>query len=407
MGTASMRAGASAGSNGASTCSTGGDDVTLCAEYKPLGAKTKKASSSPTAQAAPTGAVAAGTVGWCKNVSGSFLYTRSEGCLRGLVVLTATRDGAPIGNATMKIIQEIDLDPKSTQFTTWTEISLVSMTGISSTSLTSFLEDCFPTTGCAESTGPWVGSTTWTTGDTHVATRTNTYTWNKVAGGEQVLNLEWNTNWSTPQAVVQAVPKWSHSGFNIRCDNKVGGNTGCIFPKYTPTLQLNTKKYPAAAAYYWVLMQKLASHPGSEEADKPLHRLADDTRAKENRDKMCMLAVAEWNPHPDADGTSCDEYPFAKSRESGGMTLTSGKFCVQMYADKQTDGTWMLELDNNYSYPSWSEICGRAAGPTRQNTDAGGDLGRFTSEIRLLDDDPYFVQTGFEYCDINTVCNMS
>jgi hypothetical protein len=108
----------------------------------------------------------------------------------------------------------------------------------------------------------------------------------------------------------------------------VGGNTGCVFPNYTPTLQKNTKKYPAAAAYYWVRMEKLASHPGSEQHNKPLHRLADDTKAKENRDKVCMLAVAEWNPHPNADGTSCDEYPFTKSRESGGMTLSSGKSCA-------------------------------------------------------------------------------
>ncbi|HWU09588.1 MAG TPA: hypothetical protein VN520_24965 [Streptomyces sp.] len=37
----------------------------------------------------------------------------------------------------------------------------------------------------------------------------------------------------------------------------------------------------------------------------------------------------------------------------------------------------------------------------------GGGLGRFTSEIRLLDNDAYFVQTGFEYCDIKSVCNIT
>ncbi|MFD7996473.1 hypothetical protein ACFV3Q_33225 [Streptomyces mexicanus] len=392
---------------GAPSCSTGGDGVTLCATYKPLNEKnTKGAKPSGAAEPSLAAAAAAGPVGWCQNVNGAALQTRTEGCLRGLLVLTATRDGAPVGNATMKVIQEIDLDPKSNQFTTWTEVSLVNMTGISSTMLTSFDEDCWTTTACTENTGPWTGSTTWTTGDAHVATRTNTYTWNKVSGGEDLLDFTWSTNWSTPNAVVQAVPKWSNNGFDVRCDNKVGGNTGCVFSKYTPTLQLNTRKYPAAAAYYWVLMEKLASHPGSEEHDKPLHRLADEAKAKDNRDKMCMLAVAEWNPNPNADGTSCDEYPFAKSRESGGMTLTSGKYCVQMYAHKQADGTWMLELDNNYPYPTWNEICGRAAVPAKQNTDAGGDLGRFTSEIRLLDNDAYFVQTGFESCRIDSVCNF-
>ncbi|WP_309140286.1 hypothetical protein [Streptomyces sp. PKU-EA00015] len=391
-------------------CSTGKDKVKLCTEYKAQSNKSnqnhKKTASAQTTQRA-TVAAASGPVGWCKNVNGAAMYTRTEGCLRGLFVLSATRDGAPIGSATMNIIQEIDLNPKSGEFTTWTEISLVSMTGISSTTLTSFMENCWPTTGCAETVGPWTGSTTWTTGDTHVATRTNTYKWSKIVGGAQILNLDWDTSWSTPQATMPANQTWSHQAFDIRCDNKVGANTGCVFPKFTPTLTMNTRKYPAAAAYYWVLMEKLASHPGSEQYNKPLHRLADDTKAKENRDKMCMLAVAEWNPHPNADGTSCDEYPFAKSRESGGMTLTSGKYCVQMYADKQSDGTWMLELDNNYPYPTWNEVCGRAAVPTKQNTDAGGDLGRFTSEIRILDNDPYYVQTGFEYCDIKSICNIS
>lgn len=64
------------------------------------------------------------------------------------------------------------------------------------------------------------------------------------------------------------------------------------------------------------------------------------------------------------------------------MKLASGKYCAQFYAHKQSDGSWMLELDNNYPYPTWNEICGRAAVPVTQNTNAGGDLGRFTSEIQ-------------------------
>ncbi|MBQ0889790.1 hypothetical protein KBZ94_33515 [Streptomyces sp. RM72] len=385
------------------TCATGRDGIRWCGSYVPLDEEKAKTPNLLKSAAA----AAAGPVGWCSNVNGAAMQTRTQGCLRGLLPLTATRDGAPVGNATMKVVQEINLNPKSNVFTTWTELSLVNMTGLTSTTLTSFAEDCWPTGDCTESLGSWIGSTTWTPGDTHVATRTNTYTWKKTTGGESKLDFTWDTMWSTPSAGVQAVPKWSNRAFDVRCDNKVGGNTGCVFPNYTPTLQMNTKKYPAAAAYYWVLMEKLASHPGSEQHNKPLHRLADDTKAKENRDKMCMLAVAEWNPHPNADGTSCDEYPFAKSRESGGMTLASGKSCAQFYADKQSDGSWMLELDNNYPYPTWNEICGRAAVPVKQNTDAGGDLGRFTSEIRLLDNDAYFVQTGFEYCDIKSVCNIS
>ncbi|KAF5991730.1 Tat pathway signal protein [Streptomyces sp. WAC00263] len=406
--TSSLMSSSLSGSLGKKSCSTGNDGVTMCATYKPLiEANTKSAKKSGAAKSALATAAAAGPVSWCQNVNGAALQTRTEGCLRGLLVLSATDRGVPVGGATMKVIQEISLDPKSNQFTTWTEVSLVNMTDINSTTLTSFDEECWTTTACTENSGTWSGSTTWTKGDPHVATRTNTYSWNKVGGGEDLLNFTWATGWSTPGAIVEAVPKWSNNAFDVRCDNKVGGNTGCVFPKYTPTLQLNKKKYPATSAYYWVLMEKLASHPGSEKYNKPLHRLADDTTAKDNQNKMCLTAVAEWNPNPNAGGTSCDEYPFARSRESGGMTLSSGKYCVQLYTHEQTDGSWMLELDNNYPIPTWNEICGRAAVPTLQNTNAGGDLGRFTSEIRLLDNDPYYVQTGFEGCDIKSVCNIS
>ncbi|MGP4009901.1 golvesin C-terminal-like domain-containing protein [Streptomyces sp. 4N124] len=393
---------------GPTNCATGNDGTELCATYLSLD-EVDTATTDPTAlrQSRTLAAAAAGPVGWCKDASGtSYQYTRIEGCLKGAIALQATRDGAPIGSATMKVVQEIKLDTKSQQFTTWTELSLISMTGISSTSLASMTEDCWPTTACTESTGSWIGSLTWTTGDTHTATRTNTHSWNKVAGGESKLDLDWTTTWTTPNAVIPANQKWAADSFDIRCDNKVGGNTGCVFYKATPTLPLNKHKYPAAAAYYWVLMEMLNSHPGSEEHKSPLHRLADDATAKDNRDKMCELAVAEWKPNPKAIGTSCDEYPFAKSRESGGMKLTSGKFCAQMYAVQNSDGTYTLKLDENYDYPTWHELCGRAAITAPQNTAAGGDLGRFTSEVRLLDNDAYYVQTGLEGCDIDSVCDL-
>ncbi|WP_331740900.1 hypothetical protein [Streptomyces sp. NBC_01006] len=391
-------------------CGSAEKGVTSCAKYTPSSSIANKTISPLlTTQAAPplvsAAAVSPGPVGWCKNESRPATLTRTQGCLRGLLPLVAERNGVPIGGATIQAIQEISLDPKSETFTTWTELSLVNMTGISSTSLVSFDENCWPTTGCAESKGTWTGSTTWTSGDAHTATRMNTYKWNKTAGAEEKLNLDWISSWTTPQAAVQAIPKWSNSGFEIRCDNKVGGSgsNGCVFPKHTPTLTMRTHKYPAAAAYYWVMMEKLSTHPGSEKYKKPLHRLADESKAKDNRDKICMLAVAEWRPHADATGTSCDEYPFAKSRESGGQSLASGKFCVQMYQDKNTN---LLQLDSNYPNPTWNEICGRAAVPASQNTAAGGDLGRFTKDVRLLDNDAYFVETGWEGCDMSTVCTI-
>ncbi|MQY36938.1 hypothetical protein SRB17_49400 [Streptomyces sp. RB17] len=394
-----------------STCSKSSHGVKLCVgPYEPW----SKLPKSPVKKASPksTHSLTASSepVPWCKTAPGSdFQYTRTQGCLRGGYALKATNtDGEVIGGGNVKVVQEILLDPTSQQFTTWTEFSLPDLVGVPSATLDTYFEDCWAMSDCTASPpGPWSGSTTWTQGDTHTASRTDTYSWNKVAGGEATLGLDWNTSWSAPGASATANNEWKDNAFSIRCDNKVGGNTGCVFPKVAPTMYLERDKYPAAAAYYWILEEKLASHPGSKKYNKPLHRLADDAAAKDNRDKMCMLAVAEWNPNPNAIGRSCDEYPFAKSRESGGMTLASGKSCVQMYAVKNADGTYTLKLDENYAYPTWNEICGRAAITTSQNTAAGGKLGRFTTSVRLLDRDAYYVNTGYESCDLSQVCDIS
>ncbi|MCC5480642.1 golvesin C-terminal-like domain-containing protein [Streptomyces barringtoniae] len=394
----------------ANACSRSSHGVKLCVgpyqpwsklPKSPAGKASPKSTHSPTAGSEP--------VPWCKTAPGSdFQYTRTQGCLRGGYALKATNsDGEVIGGGNVKVVQEILLNPTSQQFTTWTEFSLPDLVGVPSATLDTYFEDCWAMSDCTASPpGAWSGSTTWTQGDAHTASRTDTYSWNKVAGGEATLGLDWNTSWSAPGASATANNEWKDTAFSIRCDNKVGGNTGCVFPKVAPTMYLERDKYPAAAAYYYIMQEKLASHPGSKKYDKPLHRLADDAAAKANRDKMCMLAVAEWNPNPNAIGKSCDEYPFAKSRESGGMTLASGKSCVQMYAVKNTNGTYTLKLDENYAYPTWNEICGRAAITTSQNTAAGGKLGRFTTGVRLLDADAYYVNTGYESCDLSQICDI-
>ncbi|MFJ2021403.1 golvesin C-terminal-like domain-containing protein [Streptomyces nodosus] len=402
---------AGAGGDG-NACSTGSQGVELCVGPFEPWAKLPK---SPTRKVSPnlTHSLTATSepVPWCKTAPGSaFQYTRTQGCLRGGYGITAKdRDGVVIGGGNVKIVQEILLDPTSQQFTTWTEFSLPDLVGVPSATLDEYFENCWAMSDCTASPpGPWSGSTTWTQGDAHTASRTDTFSWNKVAGSRATLGLDWNTSWSAPGATSTANNEWKDDAYSIRCDNQVGGNTGCVFPKVVPTLFLEREKYPAAASYYYILEEKLASHPGSKKYKKPLHRLADDTAARGNRDKMCLLAVAEWNPNPNAIGASCDEYPFAKSRESGGMTLASGKSCVQMYAVKNADDTYTLKLDtNNYAYPTWNEVCGRAAITSSQNTAAGGKLGRFTTSVRLLDADAYYVNTGYETCDLSELCDFS
>jgi hypothetical protein len=396
----------------ANRCSSGDAGIAVClGPYTPMSPLMGDAATMPSPRAntkavADTASVSE-PVPWCRTAPGSnFQYTRTQGCLRGGYALTVAKNGTVIGGGNVKIVQEIKLEPTSQTFVTWTQFSLPDLVGVSSATLSLYLENCWNQSDCTGTPGPWVGSTTWTQGDAHSTTRTDTYSWNKIAGGQSTLALDWNTTWTAPGTTTTANNAWKDDAFQIRCDNQVGGNTGCVFPHVAPSLNLTTAKYPAAAAYYWILQEKLASHPGSKKYGKPLHRLANDTTASNNRSVMCLSAAAQWSPNPNAIGTSCDEYPFAKSRESGGMTLTSGKYCVQMYAVKNANGTYTLRLDENYAYPTWSEGCGRAAITTSQNTAAGGALGRFTTSVRLLDNDAYYVHTGYEACTLSQVCTI-
>lgn len=132
-------------------CSTNSDGVQLCAgPYKPWSELSKSELSKDSAAAASpksTGSLApcSEPVPWCKTtLESDFQYTRTQGCLGGGYALYVKDDnGDVIGVGKVKIVQEIKLEPNSEQFTTWTE------------------------------------------GDQHTAGRTDTYSWNKVAGGLQ------------------------------------------------------------------------------------------------------------------------------------------------------------------------------------------------------------------------------
>ncbi|MEU0787705.1 Tat pathway signal protein [Streptomyces sp. NPDC006173] len=371
---------------------------------------TAAGTSQKLARSASTLAAQAGPISWCNSISASASKaTRTEGCIKGTYAVNLRdNDGVTVGGGTVHVTQQIKLDPRSQTFTVWSEFSLPDLQGeATSLTLTDYVNTCWATAECTKDNfGNWSGSTTFGKGDTHSVSRTETFSWNKVTGGQGNLGFTWDTAWTAPGATGSANNSWRDPAFGIRCDNQVAGNTGCVFPNTIPTLPLNKEKYPAAAAYYYAMQEKLASHPGSAKYMHPLHREANNTTATNNRNIICKLAVAEWNPNTKAIGSSCDEYPFAKSKESGGTRVASGKQCVQMYALDNGDGTYTVKLDENYKNPTWNEVCGRLAVTTSQNTAAGGDLGRFTQDVRLLDNDAYYVKTGYESCNVDTVCNF-
>ncbi|MET9520242.1 hypothetical protein [Streptomyces sp. NPDC002994] len=258
----------------------------------------------------------------------------------------------------------------------------------------------------------------WTAGQTHTATITSKSKWVSSDPTKKVhdfLDLKWTVTATAVGGKAKSVPHtWTKDALTVRCDNEVGGNSGCVFPSYIPDFELNYEKYPVAASLYWVIWKKLqgGNFPGNKDKNSPLTRLANDAAAKTNRSRMCSKSATNFVPNPA--GASCDEYPFAKSRQSGGLKTDAsgaplkGTACAQFSAVQNTQTKkWSLHYDSNYALPTWNEPCGRGSIPTQQNTDAGGDLGRFTVAVRLIDSDPYYpVVPELENCKVEEVCTV-
>lgn len=120
-----------------------------------------------------------------------------------------------------------------------------------------------------------------------------------------------------------------------------------------------------------------------------------------------MICDSTFVPHPTgtSDNPSCDEYPFAKSRQSGAGSVSSGEQYANFYAEK-SGSRWQLKYDTDFPLPTWQEPCGRGSIPLNQNTAAGGELGRLTTAMRLHDADACFVDVpGFSGCSL-TACDL-
>ncbi|MEU1704511.1 hypothetical protein ABZ478_03795 [Streptomyces sp. NPDC005706] len=196
-----------------------------------------------------------------------------------------------------------------------------------------------------------------------------------------------------------------------------------MFRDYMPGYVFNTAKAPAAAAHAWLINSKIRK-------GAPLNYLPD-RRGKDgehgerntygrdpdaNRKVICPDGWAAKSGNPDTtpvtdiyagDKPSCDEFTFASSYNSGGMPkemegtnpVSSGDKCVQTYATK-AGTTWHLYDDIRTTGPTWKEVCGRSAMSGWVNSASMQRFPTFARQLRLLDQDLYFVRTpGFEKCD--------
>ncbi|CAM5321421.1 hypothetical protein STANM337S_00787 [Streptomyces tanashiensis] len=360
-------------------------------------------------------ATASAATPFCSSNSAARFFTRTKGCMQTRFDVQQIVNGTLFASWTFTYQHEIDLLINSTTFTQ--RISLTpSRTDLKMVAVSIDIDPkCSP--NCT--TGPisWSSPSLWATAtDLHTATATVDQTWTGTGGNDR-LKLDWTLS-GRIEGKQTSTLSYSSNEMSVRCDReaKSSPKPGCVFPDYTPTYLVNSEENPSAAAFYWILMQKLPSHPGSRAHNAPLNYLASTARQDANRKVICPTSGPDrWvgNPVSNPPGTksSCDEYPFAATYQSGGMppqAVNNGKECLQLYASPLAGGGWTLLEDTNYSrVNTWNEICGRASVPNDENSGAANRIGlRFVPANRMLDKDKFFVSTpGFEECtDLSQIC---
>ncbi|MFG2628180.1 hypothetical protein [Streptomyces sp. NPDC048473] len=140
--------------------------------------------------------------------------------------------------------------------------------------------------------------------------------------------------------------------------------------------------------------------------------MGDEAQNKRSRGRICPTGWVADNGDPSAlvgaaDMLNCDEFAFASSYNSGGMstaeggispallpggTTPTGDACIGTYAKKL--GTAVHLFSINGTDPTFKEVCGRSAISGMHNQESmGGRFTKFLKDMRVMDKDAYWLDT--------------
>ncbi|MEU3491225.1 hypothetical protein [Streptomyces massasporeus] len=344
-------------------------------------------------------AAAADDVTWCDGKEMNKAYvTRTSICENQLLhaVLTVKQTGQPLGDAYFTIKQEVNTKTTDTHFNEDFFLRVQAVSGALVAGFTVEIEgQCVASSACEEGVGPWTGPAPVTL----LSEKEGTWqrSWKNTTGNDtMMLGYKLTTRYGTEEADHEWGANESRA-WEVRCDNEVDKFAGCVVPQYIPTFEVKSK-YSEARQFIGMVQASMSSHPGWEGKGQPLTRESDDKVAQKNRDIVCdsTFKPSPSTPKP----TQCDEFPFAKSKQSGAQQgVTSGKVCQQYTVVASTlEGKQYLSLTwpglKEGKMPPANAKCARASMPKNQNEGVGGDLGRFTKAQRLLGGNGYWVDAG-------------
>jgi hypothetical protein len=347
-------------------------------------------------------ASSAASVVWCGEKAENQVYvTRDSICSRRgvVIVLMDTVTGMIFGKAYGTLEQEIDTQNSNPEFFEYMKFDLTSADITSSVMTVKVDAVCSLNASCKQNADPWNAPRPITVGGSIDGGITRLWTEN--AGNKSFLisyALTVNIGGTYGTA------RWGDAGepsagqYMVRCDKEINGSTkGCIVPAFTPTFVVD-QKYSQARQFIGMVQASMATHPGWEGRGQPLHRESDESVVSKNRAVVCD---STFKPHTSTPPpVQCDEFPFARTKESGRqLGVTSGASCQQYMVTSQTiEGKQYLSLTwpglNQGKMPAADAKCARASMPKNQNEGVGGDLGRRTVEWRLLEGDAYWVDAG-------------
>jgi hypothetical protein len=168
-----------------------------------------------------------------------------------------------------------------------------------------------------------------------------------------------------------------------RCDNQLPGvsTAGCVFPEFSPTLELSLATYDTAAANVGVAQSVVAGAPGTP--GNPLTR-GDPAKVDSNRAAICGKFV----PLASVTDDSCDEYPFASTMQSGGARGLTGSACIETIPLVGGGGLYGYTIVNG----AVGSPCEIGHVTSSLNSKVGSvALGPFLKQSRVIVGDAYYV----------------
>ena len=296
--------------------------------------------------------------------SGWRLISRHAGCShQGYGITVTHRPSGAVGTASLHFGMTAEAAPKRAQWDVTGYMALWVYTGLGRPS--QILGELRPT-----GQGNTAATTSW-----NITSLTDSWQGDGIATAGSIAPKKSIKGVGAYWRITLMNPKWSNSvviwsyDFTSRCD-RFYEPAGCVFNTYPGYVKFPTATAPEYARHVSGAIK--SGLPGRYKSQSYLHRLTNAALATKNRNKACPERLTRPK------GRSCDEYPFASTKE-GAYTSKASKARSQ---------SWCRMKDPaRTGSKGWSRCFINAS----HNSSGGGLLVKFYKAERILNNDRFQV----------------